>query len=80
MGKPQRGKRAGTLASRLCAAAELCVSARNYAAVRRALNPSMPMITLLPVAAIGFSLVYLLFGGGIFGAIIIFIIAKIFRK
>lgn len=38
------------------------------------------MITLLPFAAIGFSLVYLLLGGGIFGAIVIFIIAKIFRK
>lgn len=33
-----------------------------------------------PVAAIGYSLLYLLFGGGLFGAIIIFIIAKIFRK
>lgn len=33
-----------------------------------------------PVAAIGWSLLYLLFGGGIFGAIVIFVIAKIFRK
>lgn len=30
----------------------------------------------LPVAAIGYSLLYLLFGGGIFGAIIVYIIAK----
>jgi hypothetical protein len=33
-----------------------------------------------PVAAVGYSLVYLLFGGGIFGAIVIFIIAKMFRR
>ena len=35
---------------------------------------------LPPVAAVGYSLLYLLFGGGLFGAIVIFIIAKIFRK
>ena len=34
----------------------------------------------LPIAAIGYSLLYLLFGGGIFGAIVIFVIAKMFRK
>jgi hypothetical protein len=33
-----------------------------------------------PIAAIGYSLIYLLFGGGLFGAVVIFIIAKIFRK
>jgi hypothetical protein len=33
-----------------------------------------------PVAAIGYSLVYMLFGGGIIGAIVIFIIAKMFRR
>jgi hypothetical protein len=38
------------------------------------------MITLLPVAAIGYSLVYLLFGGGIGGAILIFIVAKMFGR
>ncbi len=42
------------------------------------------MITLLsqtqPIAAIGYSLLYLLFGGGLFGAIVIFVIAKMFRK
>ena len=30
----------------------------------------------LPLAAIGYSLVYLLAGGGFFGAIVIFIVAK----
>lgn len=35
---------------------------------------------ILPVAAIGYSLLYLLFGGGIVGAVIIFVIAKMFRK
>ncbi|RFC44653.1 MAG: hypothetical protein DUW69_001976 [Verrucomicrobia bacterium] len=42
------------------------------------------MITFLsllpPVAAIGYSLIYLLLGGGLFGAVTIFIVAKIFRK
>ena len=39
----------------------------------------MPLI-LLPVAAVGWSLLYLIFGGGIVGAIVIFIIAKMFRR
>jgi hypothetical protein len=41
------------------------------------------MIALIiqPVfAAAGYSLLYLLFGGGIGGAILIFIVAKMFRK
>lgn len=33
-----------------------------------------------PLAAVGYSLLYLLFGGGLFGAVVIFIIAKMFRK
>jgi hypothetical protein len=33
-----------------------------------------------PLAAIGYSLVYMLFGGGIFGAAVIFFIAKAFGK
>jgi hypothetical protein len=36
--------------------------------------------TILPLAAIGYSLIYLLFGGGLGGAIIIFIVAKMFGK
>jgi hypothetical protein len=32
--------------------------------------------TILPLAAIGYSLVYLLGGGGVFGAFVIFIVAK----
>jgi hypothetical protein len=35
---------------------------------------------LLPAAAIGWSLLYLLFGGGFVGAVIIFLIAKMFGK
>ncbi len=35
--------------------------------------------TLLPLAAIGYSMVYLLGGGGLFGAVFSFIIAKILR-
>jgi len=42
------------------------------------MNETLALVT--PVAAVGYSLLYLLFGGGIFGAIIIFIVAKIFRK
>ncbi len=37
-------------------------------------------MTGMPAAAIGYSLLYLLFGGGLFGAIVIFIIAKMLRK
>lgn len=35
---------------------------------------------LLPVAAVGYSLLYLVLGGGFFGAVVIFIIAKLFGK
>jgi hypothetical protein len=34
----------------------------------------------LPLAAAGYSLLYLLFGGGLGGAVIIFFIAKAFGK
>ena len=34
----------------------------------------------LPLAAAGYSLLYLVFGGGIGGAILIFVIAKLLRK
>jgi hypothetical protein len=37
-------------------------------------------LLLLPVAAIGYSLLYLLFGGGLFGAVVVYILAKIFGK
>ena len=41
----------------------------------------MTMLVLAtPIAAIGYSLLYMLFGGGILGAIVIFIIAKMFRR
>lgn len=35
---------------------------------------------LYPVAAIGYSLVYLLAGGGLFGAVVIFIVAKMLGR
>jgi hypothetical protein len=38
----------------------------------------VPMV--IPLAAIGYSLLYLLFGGGIVGAVVIFIIAKLLGK
>jgi hypothetical protein len=37
-------------------------------------------LLLPPVAAIGYSLIYLLFGGGLFGAVVIFIVAKMLGK
>ena len=36
--------------------------------------------TAIPMAAAGYSLVYLLAGGGVFGAVVIFIIAKMLGK
>ena len=35
---------------------------------------------MTPLAAVGYSLLYLLFGGGLGGAIIIFIVAKMLKK
>ncbi|HET6249758.1 MAG TPA: hypothetical protein VFE47_18860 [Tepidisphaeraceae bacterium] len=40
----------------------------------------LPVAELYPIAAAGYSLVYLLGGGGIVGAIVIFIIAKMMGK
>jgi hypothetical protein len=40
----------------------------------------MSELLTLPVAAVGYSLIYMLFGGGLLGAIVIFIVAKMFRK
>jgi hypothetical protein len=34
------------------------------------------MLPMLPLAAIGYSILYLLFGGGLGGAVLIFIVAK----
>jgi hypothetical protein len=38
------------------------------------------MHTIIPLAAAGYSLVYLLAGGGFGGAVIIFIVAKMLGK
>jgi hypothetical protein len=42
----------------------------------------MELLTLgvMPVAAIGFSILYLLLGGGFGGAVLIFIVAKVLGK
>lgn len=40
----------------------------------------MELAMMYPIAAAGYALLYLLFGGGIGGAIIIFFIAKMFGK
>jgi hypothetical protein len=38
------------------------------------------LVSMLPVAAAGYSILYLIFGGGLFGAVVIFVIAKILGK
>lgn len=47
------------------------------------IQPYPPMLllsTLLPIAAAGWSLLYLLCGGGLVGAVVIFVVAKLFGK
>ena len=39
-----------------------------------------PMHLIIPLAAAGYSLVYLLAGGGLGGAVVIFIVAKLLGK
>lgn len=38
------------------------------------------LLTLTPLAAIGWSILYMIFGGGILGALVIFVVAKMFGK
>jgi hypothetical protein len=38
------------------------------------------MHALLPLAAVGYSLIYLLLGGGFGGAVVVFIIAKMLGR
>lgn len=38
------------------------------------------MFHLMPLAAIGYAMTYLLFGGGLGGAVLIFVVAKLFKK
>jgi hypothetical protein len=40
----------------------------------------MSLTLILPVAAIGYSILYMILGGGVVGAIVIFIVAKMFRR
>ena len=40
----------------------------------------METLALMPLAAIGYSIVYMLLGGGLGGAILIFIVAKMLKK
>ena len=40
----------------------------------------MLALTLLPIAAAGYSFIYLLLGGGLGGAVLIFIVAKLLGK
>jgi len=38
------------------------------------------MLHLMPLAAIGYSLIYMLLGGGVAGAAVIFVVAKLVGK
>ncbi|WP_414660601.1 hypothetical protein [Horticoccus sp. 23ND18S-11] len=38
------------------------------------------LLVLPPIAAAGYSMLYLLFGGGLAGAVVIFVIAKVLGK
>jgi len=40
----------------------------------------MHLISFLPFAAMEYSLIYLLGGGGLVGAVVIFVIAKMLRR
>ncbi len=42
----------------------------------------MPLyaLAMLPLAAIGYSIIYLLLGGGLGGAVVVFIVAKMLRR
>jgi CHASE1-domain containing sensor protein len=40
----------------------------------------MDLIHVLPVAAIEYSLIYMLGGGGLIGAVVIFVIARMLRR
>lgn len=40
----------------------------------------LSLLPLLPVAAIGWSILYVIFGGGFVGAIVIYFIAKMFGQ
>jgi hypothetical protein len=42
------------------------------------MNDLIPLLP--PVAAVGYSMLYLVFGGGLLGAVVIFILAKFFGK
>jgi len=43
-------------------------------------SSTMELIQLIPIAAIEYSLIYMLGGGGIVGALVIFLIAKMMRQ
>ena len=40
----------------------------------------LALTLLFPIAAAGYSLIYLIFGGGLGGAVLIFIVAKLLGK
>ena len=56
------------------------MSDRHEAASLSIPTPMTHILPLLPVAAAGWSLLYLVCGGGLAGAVVIFIVAKIFGK
>lgn len=57
-------------------------SPSDFEKIKPKTKPKLPMIAMIEpmFAAVGYSLIYLLFGGGLGGAFLIFIIAKMFGK
>jgi hypothetical protein len=59
----------------------LCLHRVGFVKITRKETIMLPIIALaVPVAAVGYSLLYLLLGGGFGGAVIIFILAKMLGK
>lgn len=55
--------------------------ARSYSSSAPSTLPAMnTIVEVAPVAAVGYSILYMIFGGGLLGAVVIFIIAKMFGK
>ena len=52
----------------------------NTISIQKELKMLILAVTTVPLAAIGYSMVYLLAGGGFFGAMVIFVVAKMLGK
>jgi hypothetical protein len=55
-----------------------CLNVNSRTKKGHAMHSIIPAV--LPLAAVGYSLVYMLAGGGVLGAVVIFVVAKFFGK